>query len=109
MKSPLKVAEIPVQQLWRDSDWINAERKRYLTFEEAKQFIGDLSIMIAVASIAEPLRWANRDQRLKEWNFIRSLLIDGTSETWATQHGQFYVASLWSSEACHILLFEHYH
>lgn len=109
MKTPLTVAEIPVRKLWRESAWIEAERERYLTTEEAKRLIGDPVVTIAVASIADPLRWPDRDQRFKDWMVIKTLLIDGTASSWATEHGEFYVSSLWRSESRHFVLFEHHH
>jgi len=109
MKTPLKVAEIPLHQLWRDSAWIKAERERYLTPEETTRLIGDPVVAIAVASIADPLRWPDRDQRFKEWNAIKTLLIDGTASTWTSQHDEFYVASLWGPEPRLVVLFEHHH
>jgi len=106
MKTPLTVAEIPVRKLWRESAWLEAERERFLTPEEAKRLIGDPVVTVAVASIADPLRWPDRDQRFEEWRAIKTLLIDGTASTWTSRHDEFYVASLWGAD---VVLFEHHH
>jgi hypothetical protein len=108
-KTPLKAGEIPLRQLWCDSEWIEAERQRYLTCEEAARLIGDQAIAIGVASITEPLRWPDRDQRFNDWKALKTLLIDGTASIWATSHAEFYVASLWRAESRQFILFEYYH
>ena len=109
MKTPLKVAAIPLQQLWRDTDWIEATRGRFLTPEETKALIPDQTVPVAIASIMAPIHWPSDGERFATWNSIKSILLDGTQHEWITDQDQFYVASLWHSESGDHLLFEHHH
>jgi hypothetical protein len=109
MKTPQKVAAIPLQQLWRDADWIEATRGQFLTPEETKTLIGNQSVPLVIASIMAPIHWPNDSERFATWNSIKPLLLDGTKEEWITSQDQFYVASIWHSEFGDCILFEHYH
>ena len=71
--------------------------------------IGDETIPIAVASIMSPMHWPTNRERYENWDSIKPLLLDGTKDEWITDQHQFYVASVWNSEASDYLLFEHHH
>lgn len=109
MKTPLKVATIPIEQLWRDSEWIEATRDRFLTPEETKSIVGDETVPIVVASIMKPMHWPTSRERFDYWNSIKPHLINGTQDEWITDLQEFYVASIWHSDCTDYLLFEHHH
>lgn len=109
MKTPLTVARIPVEKLWRESEWIDASRDRFLTPQETGSIVGDESVPISVASIMAPIHWPAKSERFDNWKSIKPLLIDGTQDEWITDLHQFYAASIWHSDSGDYLLFEHHH
>ena len=109
MKTPLTVANIPVERLWRESEWIEASRERFLTTEETKVMVRDETISIALASINAPMLWLPYNKRFEYWKAISPMLIDGTRDKWITGLDQFYAASIWRSGTEDFLLFEHHH
>ncbi len=109
MKVPQKVSRIPIERLWREGNWIEADRRRFLTPEEVKAYVSDPLIPIIVASISEPIHWVSKEERFERWSSISSFLLDGTRGRWETDFSQFFVASLWYLKEGEVILFEHYH
>jgi len=100
---------MPIHQLWKDSDWIDAKRGDFLTFSETKALIQQESIPFAIASMMSPIYWSSQIKRFNDWEDLSPHFLDGTREEWVTDKHHFYVASLWYSDSQDYLLFEHHH
>jgi hypothetical protein len=109
VKTPNTVSRLPIKKLWKEPEWLPALRDRFLTTNEAKILIKDDKVSVVIASIMSPIYWPINRERFKNWKSIKPLLLDGTNEKWITGSHQFYIASIWHSEATDYLLFEHYH
>lgn len=114
MKNDKKiVTQIPMTNLWTDTENIFAKREKYLTSDDIQQTLKKYLVEFVVANVGEKLKWISYDKSFDFWNTelkphlandINNINFDSFLDNYA------YVASEWIGEIQKpVILLEKYH
>ena len=107
------VTQIPLINLWTDTENIFAKRERYLTAGDIQEILKKYLVEFVVAKVGEKLKWISYDKSIDFWKTelkshlaedISNINLDNFIDNYA------YIASEWKREIeVPIILLEKYH
>jgi hypothetical protein len=105
------VTSTPLTKLWTDEGFINAERGRQLTTSDIKEFVNNVTFVIA--DVGLKLNWVDKQKTFDFWkNDLQKHLVDKGDKIILEiiSDGYAYSATEWTDETGNkIVLLEKHH